>query len=49
VAIEPESRGLKYNSNDPKHDVRAITVQQVYRKVCEQLNRKPIASNGINR
>ena len=38
VAIEPESRGLKYNSNDPKHDVSAITVQQVYRKVCEQLN-----------
>ena len=36
AAIEPDSRGLKSDSNDPKHDIKAITVDDVYQKVCEQ-------------
>ena len=38
VAIEPDSRGLLPNSADPKHDIKAITVDEVYQKVCEQIN-----------
>jgi ADP-heptose:LPS heptosyltransferase len=37
AAIEPYSRGLKLRSTDPKHDIKAITVEDVYRKLCEQL------------
>lgn len=37
VAIEPDSRGLKRNSTDPKHDIKAISIDEVYRKVCEQI------------
>ena len=39
VAIEPDSRGLGRSSTDPKHDVRAITVDEVFKKVCEQMKR----------
>jgi len=38
VAGEPDSRGLKIKSTDPKHSVKAITVDEVYQKVCEQLS-----------
>ena len=38
LAVEPESRGLAINSNNPKHDIKAITVEQVYQKVVEQLD-----------
>jgi heptosyltransferase-1 len=38
VAREPYSRGLKIKSTDAKHSIRAITVDEVYQKVCEQLN-----------
>ncbi|MHC4456049.1 MAG: glycosyltransferase family 9 protein [Planctomycetota bacterium] len=37
VAIEPESRGFKADSTNPKHDIKAITVNDVYKKVCEQM------------
>jgi lipopolysaccharide heptosyltransferase I len=37
VAAEPDSRGFKADSTDPKHDIKAITVDEVYQKVCEQL------------
>lgn len=37
VAVEPNGRGLKLCSADPKHDIKAITVDEVYQKVCEQL------------
>ena len=43
VAIDAEGRGLAINSADPKHNISAITVEQVYEKVCEQLNNKPSA------
>jgi lipopolysaccharide heptosyltransferase I len=37
VAVEPDGRGMKADSTDPKHDIKAITVDEVYQKVCEQL------------
>jgi lipopolysaccharide heptosyltransferase I len=37
AAIEPDSRGFKADSTDPKHDIKAITVDGVYQKVCEQM------------
>ncbi len=37
VANEPYSRGKKIRSTDPQHSISAITVEQVYKKICEQL------------
>jgi len=37
AAVEPNSRGFKADSTDPKHDIKAITVDQVFQKVCQQL------------
>jgi lipopolysaccharide heptosyltransferase I len=37
VAVEPDGRGFKADSNDPKHDIKAVTLDEVYKKVCEQL------------
>ncbi len=38
VAREPYSRGLEIKSIDSKHSVKTITVDEVYQKVCEQIN-----------
>ena len=38
VAAEPYSRPAGIKSSDPKYDIKAITVEQVYKKVCEQVN-----------
>lgn len=38
AATEPDGRGFKADSTNPKHDIKAITVNEVYQKVCEQLN-----------
>jgi len=38
VAIEPDSRGFKADSTNPKHDIKAITADEVYKKVCEQMD-----------
>jgi lipopolysaccharide heptosyltransferase I len=40
VAVEPDGRGFNADSADPKHDIKAITVDEVYQKVCEQLNNR---------
>jgi len=37
VAIDPDDRGLDINSTHPRHDIKAITVEQVFQKVCEQI------------
>ncbi len=37
VARDPFSRGHKIKSRDPKHNVDTISVDEVYKKVCEQL------------
>jgi lipopolysaccharide heptosyltransferase I len=39
VAIEPDDRGLERSSTNPKHDVRAVTVDEVYKRACEQMRR----------
>ena len=38
VAREPHSRGLEIESADPRHNIGTITVDEVYQKVCEQIN-----------
>ena len=38
IAREPYSRGAKIKSAAPKHSVRTITVDEVFQKVCEQMN-----------
>jgi lipopolysaccharide heptosyltransferase I len=38
VAREPFSRGTEIKSRNPKHNVDKITVDEVYKKVCEQLS-----------
>lgn len=42
VAVEPDGRGMKADSIDPKHDIKAITVDEIYQKVCEQLNSRSV-------
>jgi lipopolysaccharide heptosyltransferase I len=37
VAIEPDKRGTTRRSSNPNHDIKAITVDDVYKKVCQQL------------
>lgn len=37
AAIEPHRRGLTINSADPKHDIKAVSVDDVYKKVLSQL------------
>lgn len=39
VAVEPFSRGLALNSFDPRHDIRAVTTDQVYTTLCRQIER----------
>jgi lipopolysaccharide heptosyltransferase I len=40
VAIEADKRGHKADSYDPRHDIRHITVEQVFEKVCEQIENR---------
>ena len=40
AAIEPDGRGDKADSYAPRHDVKAVTFDEVYGKVCEQINGK---------
>jgi len=37
AAVNPFGRGLKLQSSDPAHAIGAITVDEVYQKVCEQI------------
>jgi lipopolysaccharide heptosyltransferase I len=37
AAVEPEKRGTQYNSTDPKHNIKAVSFEQVYEKACEQI------------
>jgi hypothetical protein len=34
VAVEPDGRGFKADSYDPKHNIEAVTIDEVYQKVC---------------
>ncbi len=37
AAIEPNSRGFKPDSTQIKHDIKAVTIDVVYSKICEQI------------
>jgi len=37
VAVEPDTRGIKANSFDPRYHIDNVTVKQVWRKVRDQL------------
>jgi lipopolysaccharide heptosyltransferase I len=37
AAVEPDGRGFNDDSKDPKHNVKAITVDEVFQKVCKQI------------
>ena len=37
AAVEPDGRGFKADSTDPKHNVKHVSIDCVYTKVCEQL------------
>jgi heptosyltransferase-1 len=37
VAVDAGGRGFKADSYDPRHSIEGITVEQVYQKVCEQM------------
>ena len=39
VAREPYSRGFEIKSIDAKHSIKNITIDEVYQKACEQLNK----------
>ena len=37
VAVEPNERGMKADSYDPKHGINHITVEQAFETVCRQM------------
>ncbi len=37
VAIEPNGRGSEFKSRDPKYDIKLVTPEEVYKKVCEKI------------
>ena len=41
AAAEPNSRGFKPDSTKSKHDIKAVTVDEVYRKISEQFENQP--------
>lgn len=41
VANDPYNRGTQIKSTDPRHSIEAITIEQVWQKVCEQLGNNP--------
>ena len=47
VAVEPDGRGLEFKSSEAKYDIKAITVDEVYKKVCEQIEGKLPQSDNI--
>jgi heptosyltransferase I len=40
VAVEPNERGMKADSYEPRHDISHITVEQVFETVCKQIGEK---------
>jgi len=40
AAVEPNGRGIKADSYEPRHDISHITVEQVFEKVCEQIENR---------
>lgn len=40
AAIDPDGRGLERNSAAPEYNIKAVKLDDVYQKVCEQLGQK---------
>ena len=40
VAVEPNGRGMKADSYEPRHDITHITVEQVFKTVCQQIKQQ---------
>jgi len=38
VSVEPNGRGMKADSYDPRHDIAHITVEQVFEMACKQVS-----------
>jgi hypothetical protein len=38
AAVEPNGRGMKADSYEPRHDIRHISVEQVFDKILKQLS-----------
>lgn len=45
IAGELDTRGLKIKSTSPKHDVKSVTLDEVYQRVCRQLQ-QPLSGAG---
>jgi heptosyltransferase-1 len=41
AAVEPFDRGFKADSNDPRHNIKSVTLDEVFQRVCEQLGNLP--------
>lgn len=37
AAVEPFGRGFKADSTDPRHNIKSVTLDEVFQRVCEQL------------
>jgi ADP-heptose:LPS heptosyltransferase len=42
VAVDPDGRGTEPNSTNPEHNIKAVKLDDVYQKVCEQLKQKEV-------
>ncbi|MGA2093323.1 MAG: glycosyltransferase family 9 protein [Sedimentisphaerales bacterium] len=47
VAIEPNERGMKADSYDPKHSISHITVEQVFEAACRQITKNGSPSTPL--
>ena len=47
VAIEPNERGMKADSYEPRHDITHITVEQVFETVCRQIGKNGSPSTPL--
>ena len=47
VAVEPNERGIKADSYDPRHDISHITVEQVFERVCRQVVKNDSPSTSL--
>lgn len=44
AAVEPFERGAAINNYEPKYDIKAVTIEEVFKKACEQLAPPPPAA-----
>jgi heptosyltransferase I len=47
AAIDPDGRGFNSDSSDPKHNIKAVTIEEVYQKVCAQIEQISLQKNSV--